>query len=65
MQDSIIRLGLVQWQMRHFKDIDAFYEQVEFFVDVMGDYKADFVLFRNCSIRLCWLLSINFRKETV
>jgi hypothetical protein len=30
MQDSIIRLGLVQWQMRHFKDIDAFYEQVEF-----------------------------------
>lgn len=45
MQDSIIRLGLVQWQMRQFKDIDAFYEQVEFFVDVMGDYKADFVLF--------------------
>jgi predicted amidohydrolase len=45
MQDSIIRLGLVQWQMRHFKNIDAFYEQVEFFVDVMGDYKADFVLF--------------------
>jgi len=45
MQDSIIRLGLVQWQMRHFKNIDAFYEQVEFFVNVMGDYKSDFVLF--------------------
>ncbi|MGL6129533.1 GNAT family N-acetyltransferase [Chryseobacterium artocarpi] len=45
MQDSIIRLGLVQWQMRHFRDIDAFYEQVEFFVNVMGDYKSDFVLF--------------------
>ncbi|WP_018674508.1 bifunctional GNAT family N-acetyltransferase/carbon-nitrogen hydrolase family protein [Riemerella columbina] len=45
MQDSIIRLGLVQWQMRRFKDIDSFYEQVEFFVDVMGGYKADFVLF--------------------
>lgn len=45
MQDSVIRLGLVQWQMRQFKDIDAFYEQVEFFVNVMGDYKADFVLF--------------------
>src|SRR5690606_11744762 len=26
-----IRLGLVQWQMRSFRDIDAFYEQVEFF----------------------------------
>ncbi|BFO67171.1 nitrilase-related carbon-nitrogen hydrolase [Chryseobacterium sp. KCF3-3] len=45
MQDSIIRLGLVQWQMRTFKDIEAFYEQVEFFVNVMGDYKSDFVLF--------------------
>jgi predicted amidohydrolase len=45
MQDSVIRLGLVQWQMRHFKDIDAFYEQVEFFVNVMADYKSDFILF--------------------
>src|SRR5690606_22040938 len=24
MTDSIIRLGLVQWQMRHFKDLDSF-----------------------------------------
>ncbi|RQP11078.1 MAG: carbon-nitrogen hydrolase [Chryseobacterium sp.] len=45
MQDSVIRLGLVQWQMRHFKDIDAFYQQVEFFVDVVGSYNADFCLF--------------------
>ncbi|MBC7557226.1 MAG: bifunctional GNAT family N-acetyltransferase/carbon-nitrogen hydrolase family protein [Chryseobacterium sp.] len=45
MMDSVIRLGLVQWQMRHFKTIDDFYNQVEFFVNVMGDYKADFVLF--------------------
>ena len=45
MQDSIIRLGLVQWQMRQFRDIDAFYEKIEFFVNVMGDYKSDFVLF--------------------
>ena len=45
MQDSVIRLGLVQWQMRHFKDIDAFYEQVEFFVNVMADYKSDFIMF--------------------
>ena len=45
MQDSIIRLGLVQWQMRHFNSVDEFYNQVEFFVNVMGDYKADFVLF--------------------
>ena len=45
MQDSVIRLGLVQWQMRHFKDIDAFFEQVEFFVNVMADYKSDFIMF--------------------
>ncbi|KMQ71523.1 carbon-nitrogen hydrolase family protein [Chryseobacterium koreense] len=45
MQDSVIRLGLVQWQMRHFKDIDAFYEQVEFFVNAMADYKSDFIMF--------------------
>lgn len=45
MQDSVIRLGLVQWQMRHFKDIDAFYQQVEFFVDVLGSYESDFCVF--------------------
>ncbi|RZK51843.1 MAG: GNAT family N-acetyltransferase, partial [Pedobacter sp.] len=31
-----IRLGLVQWQMRLFPDIDAFYEQVKFFVDAVS-----------------------------
>lgn len=45
MTDSIIRLGLVQWQMRHFKDLDSFYEQVEFFIDALADYKSDFVVF--------------------
>lgn len=45
MQDSVVRLGLVQWQMRHFKDMDAFLEQVEFFVDTMSSYKSDFILF--------------------
>jgi len=36
---------LVQWQMRLFKDIEAFYDQVEFFVDAVSDYGADFILF--------------------
>lgn len=45
MQDSVVRLGLVQWQMRHFNNLDAFFEQVKFFVDVMSDYKSDFVMF--------------------
>ncbi|WP_199118901.1 carbon-nitrogen hydrolase family protein [Pedobacter sp. ASV28] len=40
-----IRLGLVQWQMRLFADLDAFYEQVEFFVDAVSGYKSDFIMF--------------------
>ncbi|WP_293298687.1 carbon-nitrogen hydrolase family protein [Pedobacter sp. UBA4863] len=40
-----IRLGLVQWQMRHFSDIEAFFEQVEFFVDAVSGYNSDFILF--------------------
>ncbi|MGK6351729.1 GNAT family N-acetyltransferase [Parapedobacter sp. DT-150] len=40
-----IRLGLVQWQMRSFPNVQAFYEQVEFFVDVVSGYGADFALF--------------------
>lgn len=44
-QKSSIRLGLVQWQMRAYNTIDDVFEQVEFFVDAVSDYKADFVLF--------------------
>ena len=40
-----IRLGLVQWQMRLFDNIEAFYDQVEFFVDVVSGYSADFAVF--------------------
>lgn len=45
VNDSIIRLGLVQWQMRPFASHDKFMEQVEFFVDVLSGYKCDFALF--------------------
>ncbi|WP_113661259.1 carbon-nitrogen hydrolase family protein [Pedobacter nanyangensis] len=40
-----IRLGLVQWQMRLFNDLEAFYEQVEFFVDAVSGYQSDFIMF--------------------
>ncbi|WP_129715712.1 carbon-nitrogen hydrolase family protein [Pedobacter sp. SYP-B3415] len=40
-----IRLGLVQWQMRLFPDMESFYEQVEFFVDAVSGYKSDFIMF--------------------
>jgi predicted amidohydrolase/ribosomal protein S18 acetylase RimI-like enzyme len=44
-QKTSIRVGLVQWQMRSYNTIDDVFEQVEFFVDAVSDYKADFVLF--------------------
>ena len=40
-----VRIGMVQWQMRPYKDIDDLIEQVEFFVDSVSDYKSDFILF--------------------
>jgi predicted amidohydrolase/GNAT superfamily N-acetyltransferase len=42
---SVIRLGLVQWQMRPFPNLDSLSEQIEFFVDVVSDYQSDFILF--------------------
>jgi predicted amidohydrolase/GNAT superfamily N-acetyltransferase len=43
--NDVVRLGLVQWQMRSFSNIDALHEQIEFFVDAISSYKADFCLF--------------------
>ncbi|HEY0046940.1 MAG TPA: bifunctional GNAT family N-acetyltransferase/carbon-nitrogen hydrolase family protein [Flavobacterium sp.] len=42
---KVVRLGLVQWQMRPYKDLEAIMQQVEFFVDALSAYKADFALF--------------------
>ncbi len=42
---SHVRLGLVQWQMRPYRDMDELFEQVEFFVDSVSGYKSDFALF--------------------
>lgn len=42
---SVIRLGLVQWQMRPLANLEALFEQSEFFIDVVSGYNSDFVLF--------------------
>ncbi|ADF53124.1 MULTISPECIES: bifunctional GNAT family N-acetyltransferase/carbon-nitrogen hydrolase family protein [Zunongwangia] len=42
---TVVRLGLVQWQMRLFKNFDALVSQIEFFVDAVSDYQSDFILF--------------------
>ena len=42
---SIVRLGVVQWQMRVFDSFSDFMQQVEFFVDTVSGYNADLILF--------------------
>lgn len=42
---TVIRLGLVQWQMRLFANLSNLIDQVEFFVDTVSTYKSDFILF--------------------
>jgi predicted amidohydrolase len=41
----VVRLGLIQWQMRLYKDLEELMEQAEFFVDSVSGYRADFALF--------------------
>lgn len=40
-----IRLGLIQWQMRPYKDLDELLNQAEYFIDAVAGYRSDFVLF--------------------
>lgn len=42
---SVVRLGLIQWQMRLYENLDELFTQVEYFVDAVASYKSDFILF--------------------
>lgn len=42
---SSVRLGVVQLQMRSIGGLDAFFEHIEFFIDAVSGYKADFICF--------------------
>ena len=41
----VVRLGLVQWQMRPYGTANDLMEQAEYFVDAVSGYRCDFVLF--------------------
>ena len=41
----VVRLGLVQWQMRLYNNFEEMMQQVEYFVDSVSDYHCDFALF--------------------
>ena len=45
LEKSVIRLGLIQWQMRPLNNLEALFEQSEFFIDVVSGYGSDFALF--------------------
>lgn len=42
---SVVRIGLVQWQMRRYGGMEDLFEQVEYFVDSVAGYRCDFALF--------------------
>ncbi|TLP76994.1 bifunctional GNAT family N-acetyltransferase/carbon-nitrogen hydrolase family protein [Maribacter sp. ACAM166] len=42
---TIVRLGLIQWQMRPYKDLDELLQQAEYFIDAVSGYRSDFALF--------------------
>ncbi|MFT6167029.1 MAG: putative amidohydrolase/GNAT superfamily N-acetyltransferase [Vicingaceae bacterium] len=44
-QKKIIRLGLIQWQMRLYKDFEELMQQAEYFIDAVSGYRSDFALF--------------------
>lgn len=45
VEKSVVRMGLVQWQMRSYNGFDDLVEQIEYFVDTVSGYNADFLLF--------------------
>ncbi|MEP5254864.1 MAG: bifunctional GNAT family N-acetyltransferase/carbon-nitrogen hydrolase family protein [Winogradskyella arenosi] len=42
---TVVRLGLIQWQMRPYKTLEDLMQQVEYFVDSVSAYRSDFAVF--------------------
>ena len=42
---TVVRLGLIQWQMRPYKGLDDLMQQVEYFIDSVSAYRSDFAVF--------------------
>lgn len=42
---KIVRLGLIQWQMRSYNNLDDVMNQAEYFIDAVSGYRSDFALF--------------------
>lgn len=44
-EKTVVRIGLVQWQMRPYSKLAELMEQAEYFVDAVSGYRCDFVMF--------------------
>ncbi|MGB5264284.1 MAG: carbon-nitrogen hydrolase family protein [Lutimonas sp.] len=42
---KIVRLGLIQWQMRPYQSMEDLIQQIEYFIDAVAGYRSDFALF--------------------
>ncbi len=42
---TIVRLGLIQWQMRTYNSLEELMQQVTYFIDSVAAYRSDFALF--------------------
>jgi predicted amidohydrolase len=42
---KVVRLGLIQWQMRLYKNLSDLMQQAEYFVNSVSAYRSDFALF--------------------
>ncbi|SHF87058.1 bifunctional GNAT family N-acetyltransferase/carbon-nitrogen hydrolase family protein [Vibrio gazogenes] len=45
LDKTLVRIGIVQWQMRQVTSLEDLLEQSEFFISSLSNYKADFALF--------------------
>jgi predicted amidohydrolase/GNAT superfamily N-acetyltransferase len=42
---KVVRIGIVQWQMRPYENMESLMQQAEYFVDALSGYRCDFALF--------------------
>ncbi len=45
LKKRVVRLGLIQWQMRAYRTLEGIMQQAEFFIDAVSGYRSDFALF--------------------
>lgn len=42
---KVVRIGLIQWQMRPYQKLEDLLQQAEYFIDAVSGYRSDFAVF--------------------